>query len=464
VASVELTPPQRSEPLASSRATLALVSWPAAISTLVLLIWLVPIKRYTLPVDLPFRLEVYRLGLLALLVTFGIAVIAGRARLSLAGAGAPVLLLTTAALASQVANQDVINAAGLQTQSLKSLSFFLGYLVVFALVTSTLRSLDEIHTVLAALAIGAAIVAVAALVEGRTRTNLFDGLHEWIPLLRDTGEDRFNYRGGRLRVRASAQHPIALACALLLVAPVAVYLARHARSRARTFLWLGAALVMMMAALATVSRTAVLMLGAFFVVVCVFRASSLRRYWPLLAILVVATHFTAPGAMRHLYKAYTPKGGLVQEQQARSAQQGSGRIADIGPGVRRWSEKPLVGRGLGTSATLAEPLSLEGLESLEEGAPLRVIYDNQYLHTLVALGALGFIGILWFVWGAVLKLGRAARRTVGREADLMVACTASCAAFGASLAVFDAFSFVQATLVFVLVAALGLRARALLET
>lgn len=462
--SVELTPPRRAESLRSSSAALPFVSWPAAISALVLLIWLVPIKRYNLPVDLPFRLEVYRLALVALLVAFGIAVIAGRTRLSLAGAGAPVLLLVTAALASQVANQDTINAAGLQTQSLKSLSFFLSYLVVFALVTSTLRSLDEIHMVLAAMVVGAAIVAVAALVEGRVRNNLFDGLDEWIPLLRDTGEDKFNYRGGRLRVRASAQHPIALACALLLLAPVAVYLSRHARSRARACFWLGAAIVTVMAALATVSRTAVLMLAAFLAVGLVFRAKALRRYWPLLAILVVATHFAAPGAMRHLYKAYTPKGGLVEEQQARSSQQGSGRLADIEPGVRRWSQKPLLGRGLGTSSTLAEPFSLEGLESLEQGAPLRVIYDNQYVHTLVALGALGFVGTLWFVWGAVRKLGRTARRMAGREGDLMVACTASCAAFGVSLAVFDAFSFVQATLVFFLVAALGLRARALLET
>jgi O-antigen ligase len=463
VTSVELTSPRKAESLASSSTALPFVSWPAAISTLVLFIWLVPIKRYNLPVDLPFRLEVYRLALVALLVAFGIAVIAGRARLNLAGVGAPVVLLVTAALASQVANQGAINAAGLQTQSLKSLSFFLSYFVVFALVTSTLQSLDEIHRVLAAMVVGAAIVAVAALFEGRTHNNLFDGLADWIPVLQDTGEDRFNYRGGRLRVRASAQHPIALACALLLVVPVAVYLSRHARSWVRARLWLGTTIVILMAALATVSRTAVLMFAAILAIGLVFRAKALRRYWPLLAALVVATHFAAPGSMRTLYKAYTPKGGLVQEQQARSSQQGSGRLADVEPGVRRWSQKPLLGRGLGTNSTLAEPLSLEGLQSLDQGAPLRVIYDNQYLLTLVALGALGFVGTLWFVWGAVRKLGRSARRTTGRAGDLMVSCTASCAAFGVSLAVFDAFSFVQATLVFFLVAALGLRARALLE-
>jgi hypothetical protein len=464
VTSVELTSPRKAESLASSSAALPFLSWPGALSALVLFIWLVPIKRYNLPVDLPFRLEVYRLVLLLLLLAFGIAVMAGRARLNLAGAGAPILLVVTAALASQVANQDAINAAGLQTQSLKSLSFFLGYFVVFALVTSTLRSLDEVHRVLAAVVVGAAIVAIAALIEGRTRNNLFDGLSNWIPLLQETGEDRFSVRGGRLRVRASAQHPIALACALLLVAPVAFYLSRHARSWVRARLWLGATIVIVMAALATVSRTAVLMLGAFLVVVLIFRAKALRRSWPLLAVLVVATHFAAPGSMRQLYAAYTPKEGLVEEQQARSLQQGSGRLADLEPGVRRWSEKPLLGRGLGTSATLAEPLSLEGIESLEQGAPLRVIYDNQYLLTLVSLGALGFVGTLWFVWGAVVRLGRTARRRTGMVGDLMVACTASCAGFGVSLAVFDVFSFVQATLVFILVAALGLRARALLDT
>jgi hypothetical protein len=51
---------------------------------------------------------------------------------------------------------------------------------------------------------------------------------------------------------------------------------------------------------------------------------------------------------------------------------------------------------------------------------------------------------------------------VGTEKELIGALAISCAGFGAAMLTYDAFSFVQSTLVFFIVAALGLRARALL--
>ncbi|MGH3112519.1 MAG: hypothetical protein ACRDOP_03535, partial [Gaiellaceae bacterium] len=65
------------------------------------------------------------------------------------------------------------------------------------------------------------------------------------------------------------------------------------------------------------------------------------------------------------------------------------------------------------------------------------------------------------VWGSVLKLARAARRRLGQPSDLLAACSISVAGFGASMAVFDAFYFVQCTLFFFVIAAIGFRVRAL---
>ena len=433
--------------------------WPIALSGLVLLIWLIPIKRYVLPVNLPFNLEIYRLFILALVMALALAVVMGRTRLGFAGHGKPVLLLTAAALGSQVSNARVIDALGLQTQSLKSLSYFLSFLIVFTLVTSTISTFRQIHFVVVALVFGAAIVGVAAMYESKFKTNLFDNLNRWIPILEQSREDKFNFRGGRLRVRASAQHPIALAGALLVVLPLAVYLAREASTKWRSRAWLGVALLLAMAAVATVSRTAILMLIAMTVVGLTYRAKTLLRHWPLLLVLAVVLHVTAPGAMRHLYKAFTPKEGLIQEQRARSGARGSGRVSDIGPGIRRWSSHPVLGRGLGTNPTLAEPIALEA--SGQSGAHLGIIYDDQYLTTLVTLGVLGFIGVVWFVWGAVFKLGGVIKRTTGASSDFFVATTASCAAFAVSLLTYDALSFVQVSLLFCVVAALGLKARSL---
>jgi polysaccharide biosynthesis protein PslJ len=441
---------------ATTRLIAAAGTWVAGLGVLVAVIWLIPIKRYTFPVALPFRVEPYRLWLVFLVAALIVGVFAGRNRISAAGHGKPLFVLAVAAFGAQLANLGKISAADLQTQSLKSLSFFLSFLVAFTIVCSTLQYLREIDIVIRVVVVGAAVVAFAALVESRTHYNLFNHLQQWFLFLRATGEDKYNFRGGRLRVRASAQHPIALAGALLVTLPLAVYAVKQATSRRRSFFWLACAFLLLAGAMATVSRTGVVMLLGLLLTALVFRRRQTLRYWPLLIVLVAATHLAAPGSMSHLYEAFTPNQGLVDQQNVRTGQRGSGRLADVRPGIRRWAKEPIFGRGLGTSATTADPTA-PGTASSEPP----VVYDNQYLNTLVTLGAVGFIAVVWFVWGAVRKLGGAARRTTGSVSDLLVACTASAVAFGASMLTYDAFSFVQATLVFFVICALGLRARSL---
>jgi hypothetical protein len=458
VSPAEITAIRAARPAAPATSKAAFISWRTGVVSLVLLIWLVPIKRYNLPVRLPFHLEPYRLWILALVVALGLAVVFRGTRLSAAGHAKPVLLLAVAALGAQVANNGEISANGLQTEALKSLSYFLSFLVAFVLVTSTIKHREEINAVVQALVIGGTIVAIAALIESKTHHNYFNDLHRWFPFLSNTGQDKYAFRGGRLRVRASAQHPIALAAALLITAPLAVYLSRQALSKVRSHLWLLAGLVLTAAAVATVSRTAILMLGAMTVTALFFRWRELLRRWPLLIVLLGVTHLAAPGAIGHLYQAFQPKGGILQQQTQRTGQRGSGRFSDFGPGLVRWSHKPIVGRGLGTSPSPTEPAALQGVSS-----DVRVIYDDQYLTTLISLGGLGIVGIIWFVWGAAVKLGKAARRTVGGHSDLLVAATISIVGFGAGMLTYDAFSFVQVSLLAFVICGLGLRARSLAE-
>jgi hypothetical protein len=61
-------------------------------------------------------------------------------------------------------------------------------------------------------------------------------------------------------------------------------------------------------------------------------------------------------------------------------------------------------------------------------------------------------------------MARTARRARGPDAALVGTCAIVAAGFGAGMATFDAFTFVQATLLFFIVTALGLRARALVES
>jgi polysaccharide biosynthesis protein PslJ len=90
-----------------------------------------------------------------------------------------------------------------------------------------------------------------------------------------------------------------------------------------------------------------------------------------------------------------------------------------------------------------------------------IFFDNEWLGTLVQLGILGIVGTAWLVFGSLLTLGRFSRRVRGPRSDLAAACAAAIGAFGVSMFVFDAFAFVQSTIVSFMIAAIGLQARRL---
>ena len=88
-----------------------------------------------------------------------------------------------------------------------------------------------------------------------------------------------------------------------------------------------------------------------------------------------------------------------------------------------------------------------------------IIFDNQYMFSLVTVGLVGLAAVIWFVWGAVVKLTRAARQRLDETGDLIAACAVSSVGFAVGMVTYDAFSFVQVTLLFFVIAALGLTAR-----
>ncbi len=445
----------------TEQAAAGLLSWEGAAIALVLIVWLIPIKSYKLPVNLPFNLEIYRLLIVVLLFAWVVAALRGSGRLSAAGQKWPVVLLLVGPVVALLSNRDVIAAAGLETQAVKSLSFFLSYVLVYLILASTLWELRELQRVIRALVLGAFVVACCAIVEERTNYNVFQHLHSVVPFLEHFGKERTNFAGGQLRVRASAQHPIALGVALGLAIPLCIFLANRAAGRWRSALWLFGASVIAVGAVSTKSRTVVLMVIAMLIVLALIQGKRLLRRWPLLLVLFVLAHFAAPGSISHLYKRFEPRTGLVGQLQTRAGQRGSGRLADVGPGLSRWAGAPLFGRGLGTVAATGD-VQVQNGEATSGGVP--IIFDDQYMNTLVSLGALGILGVIWFVWGAAWKLGRAARRLEdGAGRELLTACATCCAGFAAAMLTYDAFSFVQSTLLFFIIAAIGLRARELLE-
>jgi polysaccharide biosynthesis protein PslJ len=433
-------------------------AWTYGIVALVLVVWLIPIRNYTLPVHLPFNLEVYRLLILVLLFGWAVALANGRGRVTALGHGRPVVIFALAAAASVAANYGALQAASQQTQALKDLSFVLSFLIAFLIVTSNVRRLQDIDAIIMTLVLGGVVVGIAAIYEERTGHNLFEHLNRWLPFLHQLHAGTTVIRSGRLRVFASAQHPIALGCALTLCLPLALYLARRADSKWRSRLWLAAGGIALAGAFSTQSRTVLVMLFGMLVATLWLRRREFVRFLPHIVLAAALIHVASPGSMGSLYKSLNNPSRLYQELQTRPGMSGSGRLADIKPGLRKWKHKPIFGEGVGTQGTLGQTnTSLVATNSA--GAP--IIFDDQYLNTLVSMGAVGLIALVWLVWAASRKLGLAAKRTTGQVSNLLAACSIAAAGFAASMFTFDAFSFVQVTLLFFVIIALGLSARAL---
>jgi O-antigen ligase len=448
VSTIDHAGPQRALP-AAYQTQAGLLTWPNALAAFVLLIWLVPSRVYRLPSSLPFNLELYRVAIALLVFVFVFSLFAGRSKLSAGGVGVPLALFAAFALASQFSNSAALDPRGGESNALNAFLYLMGFVVVLVLICSTLQDRAGVERVVKAFVLGGLVVAVAAIVASRTRYNVFDHLGNWIPFLEYDARYEVDTRGGVPRVRSSAQHPIALASALMLTVPLALYLFTRARTTARKAFWGIAALLILIGAIVPVARTAVVMAIVMLVLAVALRGRRVWRFWPALVIALAVLHLARPGVMGALYNSFFPENGLVSQVSGRAGLPGSGRLSDIQPGLELWRESPAFGIGRGNP--------LVGGRSPDEPEQ-GIIFDNQYLNLLVTLGTLGLLTLVWFLIATFVKLLRGARQRLGAVGDLVLVCALGVGGFAAAMYFFDAFSFVQVTMLFFAVAGLGLRA------
>jgi O-antigen ligase len=417
------------------------VPWRHLLAVLILVILLVPIRRYSLPADLPVQIELYRL-LVALLVVgwLGALLVDRRVRLRRTGFEGPLAVVVGAAIASIVVNPGRV--AGASTEVNKQLMFLLSFIVVLYLLVSGIERLRDVDFLVRCLVVGGATVAVFAVVEARLGFNAFNHLATVLPFLRDLGDVGGFQRVGtaQLRVFASAQHPIALSAALVMLAPLSIYLARrHGQRR-----WYVCALLLGVACASTVSRTGVVM---FLVVALTFlwiRPRETLRLWPALVAAAVLTHFALPGTLGAIKNSFFPAGGLIAEQRGSADSSGSGRLADLGPALELWTHQPILGQGYGTNVVNPDAGGIEAN-----------IFDDQWLGTLLATGIVGFLGWAWFFMRAIRRFGREAIRDTSERGWLLAAITAGIAAYAVGMLTYDAFAFIQVTFLLFILVGLG---------
>jgi O-antigen ligase len=417
------------------------VSWPRLLAVLILVILLIPIRRYALPGSLPFQLELYRLFVAFLVLGWFASLLADpQVRMRRTGFEGPILLILGGAVASVIANPDRV--AQYSSEVEKSLMFFLSFVLVVYVTASVIHRIDNVDYLAKTLVIGGAVVAACAVVEARTGMNVFNHLSRVMPFLRDTGDVGGYQRAGtaKLRVFASAQHPIALSAALVMLSPLAFYLYRRYHQRR----WLLCAIALAAACASTISRTGIVMFIVVGVVFLWLRPQEVRRMWPMLLVVPVAIHFVLPGTLGAIKQSFMPAGGLVSEQHASANTVGSGRLADLGPGLDLWRRQPLLGQGYGTQVV---DMSAGGVESN--------ILDDQWLGTLIGTGAIGFFGWLWFFTRAIRRFGAEAKRDQSERGWLLAAIAASVAAYAVGMVTFDAFAFIQVTFLMFILVGLG---------
>jgi polysaccharide biosynthesis protein PslJ len=438
----------RATPLVALALTLGLthrtlLRWQVLLSFLLLVIFFIPIRRYALPGGLPFQLEPYRI-LIAFVAAGWIAslLVDPRVRLHRSHFDGPLLAITLSICASIVWNHSHIAALGVQSEVTKRLTFFLSFVLIVYLFASLVRTYEALDAIVRTLVASGGVLALSALVESATHYNVFNHLQGHVPLLRFQGLPYSlvaqDLRGGRLRVYASSEHPIALGALFAMLLPLAVYVARTRGRR-----WWPAVTLLFLGSVATVSRTAIVMLIVIVLMYVWLRRREVRVLWPLVLPALVAVHIALPGTLGSLSQSFFPKGGLVQQQRQGAHTRGSGRIADIGPAVAQWRKDALFGEGYGSRET--DKTRLQNA----------LILDDQWLGTLLEVGFVGTVAWIWLFIAFVRRLAREAKEDRTDRGWLAVALAGGPCAYAVGMLTYDAFSFVQVTVMLFVFFGLG---------
>ena len=285
-----------------------LLAWHTLLGLLIAVILFIPIRRYTIAGGLPIELEPYRLLTAVVLVCWLFAVCADPAvRWRKTGLEAPVLAVVVGILGSLALNIPRVN--GVSDLVLKQVTFFMTFFLVTYFVASVLSRGPMLERMVRLLTAGGTVLAVLSLIEWRTGTNLFNGMHRVLPILNYVDFGEHFERGTGFRALGSAQHPIALGAALVMLIPLTVYLYRRDRSR----IWLVCGALLTLGALSTGSRTVALMLIALMVSFLWIKPDDTLRLAPMLIPLVIVCQIAMPGTLG-TFKAILKPSYVIQEQ------------------------------------------------------------------------------------------------------------------------------------------------------
>jgi hypothetical protein len=244
----------------------------------------------------------------------------------------------------------------------------------------------------------------------------------------------FGERGtpGFRRIAGTAAHPIEFGVVAAMIVPIAIHYAAHARTRRDKVITRAVLLPLLLAVPFSISRSAVLALGAvLLVMIPIWSRTMVKRAVVVLLGGSVALRVLEPGLLGTLRQLFANLGSDPSIQ---------GRTSDYGAVFGYVAQRPLIGRGPRTFL------------------PQRyIVLDNEILNTLVCSGFVGLAALLALPAGAWFT----ARSTYRHSLDdvtrhLAQSLAAPMLAVLVVLFTFDALSFTlfSATL-FVVVGSIG---------
>lgn len=396
------------------------------------MIWVIPFDSVLLPAGLPVNLTLDRAYLIVLTIAWVLspdtkAVTERRlSRIHWAFG-----IFAAIAIVSVLGNSEALVRVGDIELAIKQLALLCSYVIFFALAASILRA-SEIPKMVTGFLAFATVTAVAVIVEYRFGINVF---HDYIgPLfpgyVRPPGIDTVDSIG-RKQIFGPTVQPLATSVMLAMALPFGLtWLIKSTERRERIIYSIGV-VILISGIMATQKKTSVVAPLVVIGVVAAYKPRGMLRLLPLAFVLLIVTHFTAPGALGGLLDQLSP-------QQATQVNSTQDRVSDyeaIEPDV---AARPLIGRGYGSYDQVKHR-----------------ILDNQYL--TLAIGV-GFLGILAYL--SIFVLSFLGAHPVARSGDPDRGPPAIAAITGLAVAlvggaILDFLSFPQLSYLFCVMAAIA---------
>jgi hypothetical protein len=352
----------------------------------------------------------------------------------------PVRIALCTLWLSSLASYALMDRTLLSSSQLSSADRWLIQLVgvsgVILVASEFLRSLEDIHHVLRALAWGGAFCGIAAALQYWLSRDITSYLRlPGFSLNSATGVIAIGSRAGLNRVVGTASDPIELGVVAGMLLPLAVYLAMHDKERSVTKRWFPVICITIAIPIA-VSRSAILSV-AISMGVLVICLPSARRLTAIAAVPVVIAGF--------FLTAHRLLGTLEQYFFLGSADNSiSHRIGNLSYAEQLVGKAPWFGQGGGTYIATAT-------SDLGAGH----ILDNQYLDSAIELGLVGLAAMAFYLlWPALAALAARSRSNDPRVRDLCAALGGAGLAAVVGSATFDAFGYPMFVMVEALVVGL----------